>query len=221
MSNFNLTCVQQLPNQAIGPLFCPQLNPIIPDLSNFTNIQKVIGDIPFTVMAPNSKSQGGFSYTSSNNSVATVLGSTVTIVGPGSSTITALQVPYGNYSSANISAQLNVSSYTPITPAFTTTNEQSADDNIYLFGTAFHGANMTPYFDSNEESGFVSANITNNSSGAISPFTSVSSGQTYTTLALYGGVTQGQDVTFTLIVIYDAPKPPITLTLTFEYISRG
>jgi len=23
MSNFNLTCVQQLPNQAIGPLFCP------------------------------------------------------------------------------------------------------------------------------------------------------------------------------------------------------
>lgn len=217
MSNFNLTCKQPILTQEVGPLFCPPLNP---NLSNFANIQKVNGDSPFTVMTPTSNSRGGFSYTSSNKSVATVSDNMITIVGPGSSTITATQAPYEKYNSANISTQLNVSSYTPvITPTFTTTNEQSAINNVYLFGTAFKGANMTPYFDSNKESGFLSANITNNSSGTILSFTPVSSGQTYTTSALYG-LTESQNVTFTLNVTYSAPKPPITLTLTFQYVTR-
>lgn len=210
MSNFNLTCTQPILNQALGPLFCP---PLHPTLSNFTVPQKVLGDPPFLLVEPTSNSQGTFSYTSSNPSVATVSGSTVTIVGPGSSIITATQAPYGNYSSANISAQLYVYS-------FTTTNTSSATPGVYLFGTAFHGANMTPYFDTQQESGFVSANITNNSSGAVSPFLSVSSGQTYTTAALYGGLSAGQIVTFTLTVTYTS-KPTVTLTLAFEYVSRA
>lgn len=128
MPNFNLTCVQQLPNQSIGPLFCPPTN------------------------------------------------STV--------------------------------------PAFTTTNSPSAIPNTYLFGTAFHGANMTPYFNS----GFTSANITNDSGGVIPPFTSVLSGQTYTTGALYP-ISTGQVVTFTLTVTYTS-QPSIILTLAFEYDGR-
>lgn len=211
MSNFNLTCVQQLQNQSVGPLFCP---PQIPTLSNFTIPPKVSGDPPFSLVPPTSDSQGTFSYTSSNPSVATVSGNTVTIVGPGSSTITATQAPYESYGSANISTQLIVSSYVPITPAFTTTNSPSATPNTYLFGTAFHGANMTPYFDS----GFISANITNDSGGVIPPFTSVSSGQTYTTGALYP-ISTGQIVTFTLTVTYTS-QPSITLTLAFEYDGR-
>jgi hypothetical protein len=210
MSNFNLTCTQPILNQEVGPLFCPPLQPI---LSNFTVPQKVLGDPPFLLVEPTSNSQGGFSYTSSNPSVATVSGNTVTIVGPGSSIITATQAPYGNYASANISAQLYVFS-------FTTTNEVSAIPGVYLFGTAFRGANMTPYFDNQQESGFVSANITNNSSGVISPFLSVSSGQTYTTLALYGGLSEGQVVTFTLTVTYTS-KPTVILTLAFKYVSRA
>jgi hypothetical protein len=208
MSNFSLTCAQQILNQETGPLFCP---PLHPTLSNFTVPQKVLGDPPFLLVEPTSNSQGGFSYTSSNPSVATVSDNTVTIVGPGSSIITATQAPYGNYSSANISTQLYVFS-------FTTTNEVSATPGTYLFGTAFRGANMTPYFDSQQESGFVSANITNDSSGAISPFLSVSSGQTYTTLALYD-LSEGQIVTFTLTVTYTS-KPTVVLTLAFEYVIR-
>ena len=305
MPNFNLTCVQQLPDQFNGPIFCPpkiptlynftiplkvigdppfslmpptsdsqgtfsytsnnlsvatvsgstvtivgpgsstitalqapygnygsatistQLNVslIVPTLSNFTIPPKVIGDPPFSLVSPTSDSQGTFSYTSNNLSVATVSGSTVTIVGPGSSTITALQAPYGNYGSANISTQLNVSSYIPVTPAFTTTNTTSAIPNTYLFGTAFHGANMTPYFETHQDSGFISANITNDSGGVIPPFTSppftsVSSGQTYTTGVLYNTITTGQVVTFTLTVTYSS-KPPIILTLAFEYDGDG
>lgn len=204
MPNFNLTCVQQLPNQSIGPLFCP---PLIPTLSNFTIPPKVSGGPPFSLVPPTSDSQGTFSYTSNNPSVATVSGNTVTIVGPGTSIITATQAPYGNYGSANISTQLIVSS-------FTTTNPLSAIPNTYLFGTAFHGANMTPYFNS----GFTSANITNDSGGVIPPFTSVSSGQTYTTGALYP-ISTGQVVTFTLTVTYTS-QPSIILTLAFEYDGR-
>jgi hypothetical protein len=221
MSNFNLACKQPFLDQEVGPLFCPPLNP---NLSNFQDlIYQYSGGTTHTFAQPSSNSPGSFTYYSNNNSVVTVSGNQYTLIGPGVAIITAMQAESGNYSSANISARFNVSSYppTPITPAFTTTNEQSTVNNIYLFGTAFQGANMTPYFDNNEESGFISANITNNSSGAISPFTSVSSGQTYTTLALYGGVTEGQNVTFTLSVTYSAPKPPITLTLTFQYVSRS
>ena len=87
--------------------------------------------------------------------------------------------------------------------------------NTYLFGTAFHGANMTPYFNS----GFTSANITNDSGGVIPPFTSVLSGQTYTTGALYP-ITTGQIVTFTLTVTYSS-QPSIILTLAFLYDGRS
>jgi hypothetical protein len=55
MSNFSLTCAQQILNQETGPLFCP---PLHPTLSNFTVPQKVLGDPPFLLVEPTSNSQG-------------------------------------------------------------------------------------------------------------------------------------------------------------------
>jgi hypothetical protein len=43
-----------------------------PSLSNFTVPAKNIGDLPFNITAPTSNSNGSFSYTSSNNNVATI-----------------------------------------------------------------------------------------------------------------------------------------------------
>ena len=51
--------------------------------------QKFVGDAPFLLTAPTTNSDGAFTYSSSNLAVATVSGSTVTIVGAGSTTITA------------------------------------------------------------------------------------------------------------------------------------
>ena len=69
------------------------LNKATPILSTFANVNKTFGDAPFTITAPTSSVPGSFSYGSGTTSVATVDGSTITIVGQGSSVITAIFTP--------------------------------------------------------------------------------------------------------------------------------
>ena len=84
----------------------------IPTLSNFNVPPKNFGDAPFTLSAPTSDSDGTFSYTSSDESVATISGSTVTIVGDGTTIITATQAATNNYTSATTTASLVVARWT-------------------------------------------------------------------------------------------------------------
>jgi hypothetical protein len=63
----------------------------------------------FNLVAPTSDSNGSFSFFSSDESVATISGSTVTTVVTGSTTITAIQAASDNYNVGTITAQLNVS----------------------------------------------------------------------------------------------------------------
>jgi len=72
------------------------------------DIQKGISDAPFTLTNPTSSSSGAFSYTSSDTSVATISGNTVTIQGIGSTTITVTQSSDGNYAAATATATLTV-----------------------------------------------------------------------------------------------------------------
>ena len=60
-------------------------------VSNFSIPTKTFGDSSFQITAPTTNSTGAFTYSSSNTAVATVSGTTITIVGAGSSTITASQ----------------------------------------------------------------------------------------------------------------------------------
>ena len=83
-------------------------------LSNFNNINKTFNDPKFDLTPPTSNSPGAFTYTSSNASVATILGFRVTIVGIGSCIITATQAAYSNYTSGSISALLSVNKITTI-----------------------------------------------------------------------------------------------------------
>ena len=72
-------------------------------------------------MSPTSDSPGAFTFVSSNTSVATISGSTVTIVANGTSTITATQASSGDYSSATATATLTVGvAGTVSAPAFST-----------------------------------------------------------------------------------------------------
>ena len=75
-----------------------------PILSNFSVPSKNLGDASFALTAPQSNSTGAFTYSSSNPAVATVSGTTVTIVGAGSTTITATQAATDSYGSNSISA---------------------------------------------------------------------------------------------------------------------
>lgn len=110
--------------------------------TTFTVPAKVQGDAPFTLTPPSSNNPtGAFSYTSSNASVATVAGNTVTVVGPGSSTITVTQAESATHTSLSATASLVVS-YSP--------NQTGAD----LSGVNLSNINFTNF-------NFTNANLTN------------------------------------------------------------
>ncbi len=106
-------------NYTSGAITAPfQVTQAIPIITNFSIPTKTYGDTPFTITEPQSTSSGSFSYTSSNESVATILGNIITIVGVGSSTITATQVATTDYSEGTITAPLQVTKATPIITNF-------------------------------------------------------------------------------------------------------
>jgi hypothetical protein len=85
-----------------------------PTISNFSvGSRQYSPGGTFTIQPPVSNSPGTFSYTSSNPTVASVKGNTVTIKGIGSSTIIATQAAFANYASGNISAVLVITKPAP------------------------------------------------------------------------------------------------------------
>lgn len=115
---------------------------VAPTITNFLVPAQLTGAV-FELTAPTSNSSGAFSYTSSNNAVATVSGSTVTVIGTGLTVITATQaaVP-GEFSEGSITATLNVTlGAAPTQPA------RLASDVISLFAGAYAnvaGTNFNP-----------------------------------------------------------------------------
>ena len=89
-----------------------------PVITNFSAITKTFGDASFSIVAPTTDSDGTFTYTSSNTAVATVSGTTITIIGAGTSTITATQSLTTNYVSGTITATLTVNKATPVLSNF-------------------------------------------------------------------------------------------------------
>jgi hypothetical protein len=81
-----------------------------PTITNFTIPSKNLGNAPFIITAPTSNSTGAFTYTSSNPAVATVAGSTITIVGIGNTTIKATQAAAGSYTAGTKSTMFTVNS---------------------------------------------------------------------------------------------------------------
>lgn len=79
-----------------------------PMLGTFTVPGHTYGDAPFLLTAPSSTSPGAFSFSSSNLAVASVAGSTVTVVGVGTSIIRATQAAIGGYSAQSTTATLAV-----------------------------------------------------------------------------------------------------------------
>jgi len=77
-------------------------------LGTFSFPTKILGDAPFQLTAPTSNSTGAFTYTSSNPLVASVSGTTITILTTGTTIITAIQATKNPYESASISATLEV-----------------------------------------------------------------------------------------------------------------
>ena len=88
---------------------------ITPTLGAFDPIVKTYFDQAFTITPPASNSSGAFTYTSSNPAIASITGTTVTIVTAGTTTITATQAADGGYSSAFTSTTLTINAVEVVT----------------------------------------------------------------------------------------------------------
>jgi hypothetical protein len=102
---------------------------------------KTYGDASFTLTATASSGLA-ITYTSSDPSVASILGSTVTILKAGSTTITAIQSGNDNYSATPSVAQILTVSATSGT-TFGTWSGNSTLNSELVYKYAFGAANMT------------------------------------------------------------------------------
>ncbi|WP_439482180.1 fibrinogen-like YCDxxxxGGGW domain-containing protein [Cyclobacterium plantarum] len=85
-----------------------QAQTLNPEFGDFNPLIKNTFEDSFEISPPSSDSEGEFSFTSSNALVATVSGSTVQIVNPGETTITAIQASHNDFFSGSISTTLTV-----------------------------------------------------------------------------------------------------------------
>lgn len=131
-----------------------------PTLSNFSVANKKVGDAAFALTAPTSTSDGAFTYTSSNTSVATISGNTVTIVGAGTTTITANQAATATYASGSIAATLTVTAplTTPTLSNFTVPNKKVGDAAFTLTAPVSNSDGAFTYTSSNTAVATISGN---------------------------------------------------------------
>jgi hypothetical protein len=107
-----------------------------PTISSFNNTIKTSFDTNYTIVPPLSNSSGIFTYMSSNLSVATISGTTVNIIGPGSTTITANQDADGSFCIGSILSTLTVNNVSVLTKngQITTSNPNYVNKNGAIGG---------------------------------------------------------------------------------------
>jgi hypothetical protein len=79
----------------------------------------VLADASFSLTAPTSNSSGAFTYTSDNSGVATISGTSVTLVAVGTANITATQAASVSYLTSSVSTTLTVNGILPTFGTFT------------------------------------------------------------------------------------------------------
>ncbi len=84
-----------------------------PTYSNFIISNKTYGDSSFTIIAPTTNVLGGLTYTSSDTSVATISGTTVTITGVGTTIISVSPLDLINYDNITGTTTLTVNKAIP------------------------------------------------------------------------------------------------------------
>lgn len=119
-----------------------------PTITGFTIPVKLTTDAPFDITDPTSNSDGVFTYTSNNPAVATISGKTITIVGAGTSVITAHQAASGSYNAASATTTLVVN-FPPPTDAPVTPPARDAADVMSVYSEAYTdltGVDYYPYW---------------------------------------------------------------------------
>lgn len=115
--------------------------PYIPSTTTVINLEvpaKIFGEAPFEITST-SNSPAPISYSSSNVLVATVTGDIITIVGPGTTTITAIQEEADGFTSGTATTTFQVAPCTSATPAVINTS----NGLVYFMTTSATYGNVT------------------------------------------------------------------------------
>ncbi len=137
------------------------INKIDPTISNFSVINKTYGSAPFTITAPYSNSNGTFSYTSSDNSIASISGSIITIVGAGTASITATQAGNNNFNSNNntITTSINIIKATPLLSGFNAINKIIGESDFTLTDPTSNSSGSFTYTSSDPNIAIINGNV--------------------------------------------------------------
>ena len=158
------------------------VNPASPTFGAFVAPSKTFGDSSFTMSPPTSSSSGAFTFTSSDTAVATINPSTgvVTIVGAGSTTITASQAASSPYASRSTTATFTVAKATAPLSGF-------GGETAGLAGTRYVG-----YYSDNPD-WFTTATLQGQTvtSTQIQSFTSSSDNYSWQWLGTFRSTTAG------------------------------
>ena len=103
-----------------------------PTVSGFGDLTRTWGAAPFTLTPPESQSTAPFTYASANPSVATVQGNVVTLVGVGSTTLTAIQPPQGAFTGSTDTATLVVEPAVPVLSNFNPVSKTFGDTTFVI-----------------------------------------------------------------------------------------
>jgi hypothetical protein len=164
-----------------------------------SNINKTYRDIPFGLSA-SSNSTGSYSYTSSDIAVATISGSTVTIIGAGTTTITAEQAETTNYFGNSTTCTLIVAKANPELTLLEIGEATYDGDQIQLSATSLSSGSIS-YTSSNAGV----ATITGTTVTIISAGTTTITATQIETPNYLGGVTTG-------ILTVNKASPTISMT---------
>ena len=94
------------------------MTPGIPTIGAFTDQSVSLSQGNFTIVPPTSNSEGSWSFTSLDSSIATVSGNKVTLLDGGSVTIRADQAPTTNWLAASATMKLTVTAPSPVLGTF-------------------------------------------------------------------------------------------------------
>jgi hypothetical protein len=186
------------------------VNSSAPTISSFNSITKNYGETPFTITAPTSNSSGAFTYTSSDQSVATISGSTVTIVAAGTATITATQAASGNYASGSTTATLTVNTIAPTIGTMAAINKTYGDADFSLTAPSSNSSGAFTYSSSDQSVATISGSTASLAGTGTTTITA--------TQAANGNYTSGS-VTTTLTVY--APPTAYNVTGGGTYCAGG
>ena len=185
-------------------------------LSNFLNITKTVGDNSFTITAPTSNRSGAFTYTSSDTNVATINGTTITIVGSGTSTITAIQAATSTHTAGTTTATLTVNAATTLTTTtlsgFSIATKTVGDSPFTITAPTSNRSGVFTYTSSSASV----ATINGTTITIVGPGTSIITANQAATSTHTGGT-----ISATLTV---SPATTITITSTYDsgaYVING